>query len=132
MIFATGDVHGDFQRFSRKHFPQQRQMGRDDYMIVTGDLGGVWTGEQADSNRPDWPEAKHFTTLFVDGMDDLVKAGLVEKSSRWRENGSLTSNLYRIKQQRRGVSAPLLLFANTPQDFRGQTLHGASLCHHAR
>ena len=30
-------------------------------------------------------------------MDDLVKAGLVEKSSRWRENGSLTSNLYRIK-----------------------------------
>ena len=30
-------------------------------------------------------------------MDDLVKAGLVEKSNRWRENGSLTSNLYRIK-----------------------------------
>ena len=30
-------------------------------------------------------------------LDDLVKAGLVEKSSRWRENGSLTSNLYRIK-----------------------------------
>ena len=29
--------------------------------------------------------------------DDLVKAGLVEKSSRWRENGSLTSNLYQIK-----------------------------------
>ncbi len=30
-------------------------------------------------------------------LDDLVKAGLVEKSSRWRENGGLTSNLYRIK-----------------------------------
>jgi len=30
-------------------------------------------------------------------LDDLVKAGLVEKSSRWRENGSLTSNLYRVK-----------------------------------
>ena len=30
-------------------------------------------------------------------MDDLVKAGLVEKSSRWRGNGSLTSNLYLIK-----------------------------------
>ena len=29
-------------------------------------------------------------------LDDLVKAGLVEKSSRWRENGSLTSNLYQI------------------------------------
>lgn len=30
-------------------------------------------------------------------LSDLVKAGLVEKSSRWRENGSLSSNLYRIK-----------------------------------
>ena len=30
-------------------------------------------------------------------LDDLVKAGLVEKSSRWRENGSLSSNLYQVK-----------------------------------
>ncbi len=33
-------------------------------------------------------------------LDDLVKAGLVEKSSRWRENGSLTSNLYRVKHHK--------------------------------
>lgn len=30
-------------------------------------------------------------------LDDLIRAGLVEKSSRWRENGSLTSNLYRVR-----------------------------------
>ena len=30
-------------------------------------------------------------------LGDLVKAGLVEKSNRWRENGSLSSNLYWIK-----------------------------------
>ena len=30
-------------------------------------------------------------------LDDLVRAGLVEKSRRWRENGSLSSNLYRIE-----------------------------------
>jgi len=30
-------------------------------------------------------------------LGDLMRAGLVEKSSRWRENGGLTSNLYRIK-----------------------------------
>jgi len=30
-------------------------------------------------------------------LDDLVKVGLVEKSHRWRENGSLSSNLYQIK-----------------------------------
>ena len=30
-------------------------------------------------------------------LDDLVRAGLVVKSSRWRENRSLTSNLYQVK-----------------------------------
>ena len=30
-------------------------------------------------------------------LDDLVRAGLVMKEKRWRGNGSLSSNLYRIK-----------------------------------
>ena len=30
-------------------------------------------------------------------LDGLVKLGLVERSHRWRENGSLSSNLYRVK-----------------------------------
>ena len=30
-------------------------------------------------------------------LNELVKEGLVEKSGRWRENGSLTSNLYQVK-----------------------------------
>ncbi len=30
-------------------------------------------------------------------LGDLVQAGLVEKTRRWRENGSLSSNLYRVK-----------------------------------
>ena len=30
-------------------------------------------------------------------LDDLTRVGLVEKSSWWRENGSLSSNLYQTK-----------------------------------
>ena len=67
MIFVTGDCHGDFQRFSRKHFPQRRQMGRDDYMIVAGDFGGVWNGSSEERKRLDWLNEKPFTTLFVTG-----------------------------------------------------------------
>lgn len=33
-------------------------------------------------------------------LDDLTKAGLVEKSSRQRENGGATSNLYQVKFQK--------------------------------
>ena len=29
-------------------------------------------------------------------LNDLINAGLVEKSKRWRENGSASSNLYRV------------------------------------
>ena len=29
-------------------------------------------------------------------LDDLCRAGLLEKSKRWRENGGRTSNLYKI------------------------------------
>lgn len=41
-ICITGDTHGGFQRLSADNFPQQRQMGRDDFAVVTGDFGGVW------------------------------------------------------------------------------------------
>lgn len=29
-------------------------------------------------------------------LDDLCRAGLLQKDPRWRENGSLTSNLYHV------------------------------------
>ena len=41
MIYITGDTHGGFQRFGSKYFPQQTQMGRNDYMIICGDFGGL-------------------------------------------------------------------------------------------
>ena len=36
-VYITGDTHGGFQRFGSKYFPQQKNMGREDYVIVTGD-----------------------------------------------------------------------------------------------
>ena len=30
-------------------------------------------------------------------LRELVQTGMIEKNRRWRDNGSLTSNLYRIK-----------------------------------
>ena len=47
-LYITGDCHGDFNRFTTKRFPQLKEMDRDDCVIVTGDFGGIWSGEQAD------------------------------------------------------------------------------------
>lgn len=74
MIFATGDTHGNFQRFSTKVFPEQKDMTRDDYMIICGDFGGVWDGSKQESYWLDWLEDKPFTTLFVDGNHENFTA----------------------------------------------------------
>lgn len=44
MTYATGDTHGGFQRFKEEHFPEQARMTRDDYVMICGDFGGVWSG----------------------------------------------------------------------------------------
>ena len=67
MLFLTGDTHGDFTRFRPDIFPEQKQMTKQDYVIVLGDFGGVWDGSKEEQNWLDWLEAKPFTTLFVSG-----------------------------------------------------------------
>ena len=70
MIYITGDTHSDFSRFTEENFPIQSEMTKDDYVIICGDFGGVWTSEEESSrekNALDWLDNKSFTTLFVDG-----------------------------------------------------------------
>ena len=67
MIFATGDTHGNFLRFSTEHFPEQRQMRRSDYVIICGDFGGVWDASAEERYWLDWLDRKSFTTLWGDG-----------------------------------------------------------------
>ena len=86
MIYITGDTHAEFRRFNTMNFPEQKEMTKDDYVIICGDFGGVWF----DKNHPyfkeqkswlDWLELKPFTTLFVDGNHenfDLLYAMPVE------------------------------------------------------
>ena len=70
MIYVTGDCHSDFTRFIEGSFPIQSEMTKDDYVIICGDFGGVWSYEK-ESNREknalDWLNDRNFTTLFVDG-----------------------------------------------------------------
>ena len=66
----TGDCHQDFRRFNARIFPEQREMSKEDYVIICGDFGGVWNkgGESGEEKYlMDWLEGKSFTTLFVDG-----------------------------------------------------------------
>lgn len=67
MIYATGDCHGNFERFKPEYFPEQTQMTKNDVVIITGDCGGVWFGDTRDDEVLDWLERLPFTVAFVDG-----------------------------------------------------------------
>jgi len=90
MIYITGDTHSEFSRFNTQNFPEQKEMTRDDYVLIAGDFGGVWdfdyryaadvpdwmsshisAYEHGESSREkywlDWFGKKSFTLCFVDG-----------------------------------------------------------------
>lgn len=73
MIYITGDTHGELNRFSVDSFIEQKEMTKDDYVIVLGDFGMVWDW-QGESRYErywlDWLDKKPFTTLFIDGNHD--------------------------------------------------------------
>lgn len=84
MIYVTGDVHcpHDIHKLSTSEWPEQRDLTRDDYLIVCGDMGIVWDGSRTDKYWQEWFEAKPYTTLFVDGNHEnhpLLNSYLVEE-----------------------------------------------------
>lgn len=67
MVYITGDCHAEFTKFSTKNFPEQKEMTKDDIVIVCGDFGGVWYDDKTERYWLKWLNAKPFTTVFVDG-----------------------------------------------------------------
>lgn len=66
MVFVTGDCHANWKKFSIKSFPIQRELTRDDYVIVCGDFG-LWHKNKTEQWWLKWFTTKKFTILFVDG-----------------------------------------------------------------
>lgn len=67
MIYITGDTHGDWMsRLNTNSFPEQKEMTKDDYVIVLGDFG-IWDNSKTENYNLDWLDNKPFTTLFISG-----------------------------------------------------------------
>ena len=69
MIFVTGDTHRlmDIKKIDEESFPEQKMLSRDDYLIIAGDFGGVWTGTETDADVLNMHGSRNYTTLFVGG-----------------------------------------------------------------
>lgn len=85
MIYVTGDIHGGFDigKLNTRNFPEQKEMTKDDFVIICGDFGMPWGGKLSGEDRYwlKWLEDKPFTTLYVDGNHenfDLLETYPVE------------------------------------------------------
>ena len=76
MIFVTGDTHRmvDVKKLDIDNFPEQSLLKRKDFVIIMGDFGGVWTGNEKDDRVLDMHERRSYTTLFIGGNHENYDA----------------------------------------------------------
>ncbi len=43
MVYVTGDMHGDFERFK---LPAMKKLKKGDTLIICGDFGFLWDGSK--------------------------------------------------------------------------------------
>ena len=51
MIYVTGDTHAniDIEKLNTTKFPQQKNLTKDDYLIICGDFGHLSFGQRSGS-----------------------------------------------------------------------------------
>ncbi len=83
-IYITGDLHGDLRRFQPEIFYEQVGLTKEDIVLVCGDFGCVWHGDERDNESLDWLEGRPFTTAFVTGNHENYDALRKYPLEEWR------------------------------------------------
>ena len=73
-IMLTGDTHGAIDIKKIELLKLQDALTKDDYLIICGDFGAVWFGDERDNRLLDYYNGCPWTTLFVDGNHENFDA----------------------------------------------------------
>lgn len=67
MVYVTGDLHGDIDRLKS---PAIKKLRRGDTLLVLGDFGFIWTGNDDEQKTLRWLEKRKYKILFIEGTHD--------------------------------------------------------------
>lgn len=106
-VFVTGDTHGGqaygAQKLNSSNFKENRELTKEDYLIVAGDFGYLWNKDVPSDEEEyhyKWFREKKFTTLFVDGnhenFDRIDKLPQVKMFGG--EVGMVNDSIYHLKR----------------------------------
>lgn len=96
MVYATGDCHGNFRRFTRKY---QRKLAlgitKGDYVIVCGDFALLWAKDAEFSYNLKWFSQPPYTILWVQGNHENYN--MIEEYPLEKWNGSNVRHIVKDK-----------------------------------
>lgn len=95
MIYITGDVHGDTERFRQGKL---RWLRKKDSVIVLGDFGFLWNGGREEQKALAWLAKRRYKIFFLDGCNenfDLLAAYPVTEEFGGRVQ-CLGGNVYHV------------------------------------
>lgn len=89
MVYITGDMHGDQNRFNSKEI---KSLQPGDTLIICGDFGFVWNDDNKEKEFLKWLGSRKYNVCFLDGPHDnfdriysckktVFKGGLVHRIS---------------------------------------------------
>ncbi len=81
MVYITGDMHGDYDRFQE---PALKNLGQGDILIICGDFGFIWDGSRAERSILKKLSNKPYTIAFLDGCHENFDLLNQYKKVRWR------------------------------------------------
>lgn len=95
MVYVTGDLHGDINRFK---LPEFGKLKKGDTLIVCGDFGFIWDGGKNEKKLLRRIGKRKYNVAFVDGCHDNYSLLNGYDESEW--NGGrvhhITGNLYHL------------------------------------
>lgn len=86
MIYVTADIHGqvDIGKITMKKWPIQKQLTRDDYLIVCGDFGLIWKNDKTYQYLLDFYTSRNYMLLFCEGNHSSCStAELLTEDANW-------------------------------------------------
>jgi DNA repair exonuclease SbcCD nuclease subunit len=83
-MYITGDLHGtvDYKKLFPSKFDSSK-LTKSDYLIISGDFGGIWSGSENDKWIQNWLKKQPYTTLFIDGNHENFNLLNSYKTETW-------------------------------------------------
>ncbi|MCK5017956.1 MAG: metallophosphoesterase, partial [Candidatus Peribacteraceae bacterium] len=103
-VYVCGDTHFGYDdwKLNNRNWPLQKDLTKDDYLIITGDFGLLWDAEptkQEIFNTKVLANRK-FTTLFVDGNhENFTRLDALEEIDMFGGKvGKVCDSIYHLKR----------------------------------